>query len=202
MSAHPDAKRCGPRQEGTLPWTLITDLDARDENEICFTTESFCPVLAETCLEASSTTDFVKQAVDFANQRLWGTLTASIIVHPQSLRDPEVAKAVEWAIDQLRYGTISINCLPGLAWGLTITPWGSFPGNSPLDIQSGNGFVHNQYMFSQPQKTVLRGPFRTWPRPPWFPSRANKMGEICRRVARYEASPSLQRMLEVILSAL
>jgi len=200
--AHPHAQPCGTKQEGTLPWTLITDIDSPDEDEICFTSESFCPVLAETALEASSPADFVTRAVDFANQRLWGTLTASFIVHPQSLRDPDVSHAIEWAIEQLRYGIVAINCLPGLAWAIVAPPWGSFPGNVPWDIQSGTGFVHNSYMFSHPQKTVLRGPFRTSPRPPWFPSRAERMGEICRRVARYEAEPSSRRMLEIILSAL
>ena len=54
---------------------------------------------------------------------------------------------IEWAVARLRYGTVAINCLPGLGWGLTVSPWGSFPGNAPWDIQSGNGFVHNPYMF-------------------------------------------------------
>lgn len=202
LSAHPDARTCGPRHEGALPWTLIAGLDPGSEGDICFTRESFCPVLAETALEAPSAADFLARAVEFANEKVWGTLSASIIIHPQSLRDPGVAEALEWAIERLRYGVVSVNCLPGLAWGLTVTPWGSFPGNEPWDIQSGAGFVHNAYMFSRAQKTVLRGPFKSWPRPPWFPSRANRMAEICRKVARYEAAPSTRRLLEVILSAM
>jgi acyl-CoA reductase-like NAD-dependent aldehyde dehydrogenase len=202
VSAHPHAQPCGAEKEGTLPWTLITDLNPHSQDEICFAQESFCPILAETALEASSTADLVTRAVEFANQRLWGTLTASLIIHPQSLRDPKVHSAVEQALEQLRYGVVAINCLPGLAWGIVSPPWGSFPGNTPWDIQSGTGFIHNSYMFAHPQKTVLRGPFRTWPRPPWFPSRASRMGEICRKVAMYEAEPSARRMFDTILAAL
>jgi acyl-CoA reductase-like NAD-dependent aldehyde dehydrogenase len=202
VSTHPQAHPCSSLQEGTLPWTVIPNVDSDNESDICFREETFCPIIAETALEASSPADFIKRAVQFANQRVWGTLTASIIVHTKSLRDPAISQAVEWAIDQLRYGIVSINCLPGLAFSLTAPPWGSYPGNEPWDIQSGTGFIHNMYMFSQPQKTVLRGPFQTRPRPPWFPSRANRMGEICRKVTKYEADPSLLRMLDIIRSAI
>jgi acyl-CoA reductase-like NAD-dependent aldehyde dehydrogenase len=202
LSTHPEAQVCGNRMEGILPWTLIPGVDPQDEDEICFTLESFCPIIAETSIDGSSVADFIMRAVEFANQRLWGNLSASIIVHPLSLRDPDVSEAIEWAIDELRYGIISVNCLPGLAWGLTIPPWGSFPGNVPWDIQSGVGFVHNLHMFSRPQKTILRGAFQTRPRPPWFPSQAAKMGEICKRVTRYEANPSLYRMLSIFVSAI
>jgi hypothetical protein len=202
MTSHPKAKPCGMKQEGTLPWTLIPDIDPSNDEDVCLRQESFCPVIAETALEAASTAEFVTRAVEFANQRLWGTLTASIIIHPRSLRDPEVSDAVERAIEQLHYGIVSINCIPGLAFSLIAPPWGSFPGNPPWDIQSGTGFVHNTYMFKHPQKSVVRGPFRTTPKPPWFPSRAKSMGDICMRVSRYEARPSAVRMLQTILAAL
>ena len=38
-------------------------------------------------------------AVEFANRRLWGTLSATLIVHPQSLKDPQIAAAVDQAGD-------------------------------------------------------------------------------------------------------
>jgi len=202
MTGHPKAKSCGTKQEGTLPWTLIPDIDPSNAEDLCLRRESFCPVIAETALQAASAAEFVTRAVEFANQRVWGTLTASIIVHPRSLRDPEVSEAVERAIEQLHYGIVSINCIPGLAFGLIAPPWGSFPGNPPWDIQSGTGFVHNAYMFKHPQKSVVRGPFRTTPKPPWFPSRAKSMGDICMKVSRYEARPSAVRMLQTILAAL
>jgi hypothetical protein len=201
-STYPQAQYCGAAPEGALPWTVISDVDPLHTDEMCFTTESFCPVMAESALEASSAADFVARAVEFANTTLWGTLTASIIVHPHSLRDPDVVEAVEWAVDNLRYGVVAINCLPGLIWGLAVPPWGSYPGNVPWDIQSGCGFVNNSYMFARPQKTVLRAPFRTWPRPPWFPSRAHSMPEICSRIADYETRPSIGRLLRIVVSAI
>lgn len=202
ISAHPGARMCGGAVEGGLPWTLIPDVDPAHADDPCFTTESFCPVMAATQLEAPSPAEFVARAVDFANSRLWGSLTAAIIVHPDSLRDPAVGQAVEVAIERLQYGVVAVNCLPGLAWAMAVPPWGSFPGNEPWDIQSGAGFVNNAYLLPRVQKTVLRAPFRSWPVPVWFPSRAKAMAKICQRVASYEARPSPARMLGIVAAAL
>ena len=202
ISSHPQAQSCGEAVDGALPWTLIPDIDPANTDDICFSTESFCPILAATKLEAPSPAVFVSRAVEFANKTLWGTLTACIIVHPESLRDPVLREAIEDAVERLRYGVIAVNCLPGLVWALSVPPWGSYPGNKPWDIQSGVGFIHNAYMFSRVQKTVIRAPFRAWPRPPWFPSKGAGMAEVCRRVAAYEAQPSLGRMLRIVVAAL
>ena len=34
--------------------------------------------------------------------------------------------------------------------------------------RSGAGFVHNTYFLTTPQKTILRGPCRSVPKPVWF----------------------------------
>lgn len=202
VSKHPEARLCGIHPDGSLPWTLIPDVDPYDADEICFKRESFCPVMAEMALEADSPAEFIQKAVEFSNQRVWGTLSAVIIVHPKSLKDPKTAAAVEQAIEDLRYGIVSINCLPGLAFSLTTPSWGSYPGNPPWNIQSGTGHIHNAFMFAKPQKTVARGPFKTLPKPPWFPSRANSMVNICKNVSMYEAMPSLTRLVQIIVAAL
>ncbi|MFL5705697.1 MAG: aldehyde dehydrogenase family protein, partial [Ktedonobacteraceae bacterium] len=83
ISAHPEAEQIGSAGEKQLPWTLIAGVDAQKENDICFTTEAFCGLFAETTLSAVSTADYIDQAVAFANNHLWGTLNATILVHPQ-----------------------------------------------------------------------------------------------------------------------
>lgn len=201
VQAHPDATICGDKRGADLSWTMIPGLDASLEDEICFNQESFCPIIAETTLDATDVGDFIYRAVEFSNEKLWGTLSATIILHPKSTRDPQVLEAVNWAIQHLKYGTIAINSLPGFGWGIAVPPWGSYPGNLPWDIQSGSGFIHNTFMFTHPQKIVMRGPFRTWPRPIWFPSRSDRMGELCKKVASYEAKPSVFRLANIIASA-
>jgi aldehyde dehydrogenase (NAD(P)+) len=88
INAHPQALQLGQPQEGHLPWTFITDIDPANEDDICFKREPFMSLYSETALEANSVVDFIEQAVAFANEKVWGTLVASIVVHPKSMKDP------------------------------------------------------------------------------------------------------------------
>ncbi len=200
LAAHPEAECYGSARGDHLPWTFIPDLEAHDEGEICFQREAFCSLFAETGIEAASPAEFIDRAVAFCNTRLWGTLTATLIVHPQSLRDPAVAAAVERAVANLRYGTVSINMWSVLGIFLGVTPWGGFPGAQINDIQSGIGFTNNTHMFARPQKSVIRAPFRM----PLVPLIINNRHyhTFYEKLAYYEASESLLRLPGVALEAL
>ncbi len=202
ISAHPEAETFGTPERTQLPWTLIAGINPAEREDICFTTESFCPVIAETSIQADTIVEYIDRAVDFANNTLWGTLSAAIIVHPSSLDDPEIAHAVEKAIMNLRVGHVIINGIPGMAWLMTTPPWGSFPGNEIHDIQSGIGHVHNIYMFSKPQKTVIRCPFKTWPKPIWFNSRARAFKNVAQKIAQYDLNPSWRKIPGIVIAAL
>jgi len=94
-AAHPEAERYGPTGERDVPFTFIPDLDATRADDIAFTTEAFCAVFGEVPLDAPrSVPEFLDRAVDFCNERLWGTLSASIIVHPRTLNDPEALSLI------------------------------------------------------------------------------------------------------------
>ena len=200
-AAHPRAERHGQAAEGALLWTLVPDLDPRDTADMCFQAEAFCGLFAETALEAQDAVEFLRRAVRFCNETLWGTLNATIIVHPRTLALAGVREAVERAIGDLRYGSVSINHWAAISYALGVTTWGAFPGHTPEDIQSGVGVVHNALMFSRPEKTVCRAPFRVWPTPPWFVTNrvAARLGP---RLARFEARPSAWRALGVLVTAL
>ena len=197
---HPDAEQIGTRGEGHVPWTLIHHLDPADADDICFNMESWCGQTSEVALPARSVAEYVDRAVDFCNDRIWGTLACSIIVHPKSLKDPAVAAAVERGIANLRYGAIAVNHWSGLNYAMVTPTWGAFPGHTVDDIRSGQGVVHNTYMFDRPQKSVLRGPFRAFPKPQWFFS--NKRGaEIGRKMTYFNADPSLARLPGLVFAA-
>ncbi|MEX2503418.1 MAG: hypothetical protein WD378_01130, partial [Egicoccus sp.] len=152
-----------------LPFTFIPDLDATDLDDVAFTTEAFCGVFGEVGLDAPRAVgDYLDAAVDFCNETLWGTLSASILVHPDSLKDPEIAAAVERAIDRLRYGSVVVNHWSAVPYGMGSTSWGAYPGATRQDIQSGVGVVHNTYLLEDVEKSVVRGPFRPPLRPVWF----------------------------------
>ena len=155
----------GERSTGILPWTLIPDVNSEQTDELCFTQE-LCGVTAQTTLPGKNSAEFLENAGFFCNDVLWGSLNACIIVHPRE--EKRLGDSIEQAISNLRYGSVAVNHWPGLCYGMGSTAWGAYPGHTLDDIQSGIGAVHNTYLFDRPQKSVLKGPFRVFPRPPWF----------------------------------
>jgi len=202
VEAHPDAEEFGTPQGKELAWTFITDIDSQKTDDICFTTEAFCGLFGETALEASSVVEYIDRAVEFANEDVWGTLNATILVHPESLKDPQIAQAVERAIANLRYGSIGVNYWAGISFGIGTTTWGAFPGHPIENIESGNGVVHNSLMFAHPQKSVLRAPFRGTPTPTWFASEYGKASKVFPKLVKFEAAPSPFKVPGLMFSAL
>ncbi|MBW3578251.1 MAG: aldehyde dehydrogenase family protein [Actinobacteria bacterium] len=201
VEAHPEAETYGEDGSEGVPWTFIPGVAPTDEDDIVFTMEPFAGIFAETALDAPpSIPDFLARATELCNDRLWGTLAASIIVHPRSLNDPAVADAVDRAVADLRYGTVVINHFTGVPFGMFSTPWGAYPGHELHDIQSGRGVVHNTYLFDQPQKSVVRGPFRVWPRPVWFANHRNAEATV-RELTHVFADPSLHRLPKLMWEA-
>jgi len=202
VAAHPTADQFGTPQEKELPWTLITDVDPAQTDDICFTTEAFCGLFSETALSANSVVEYIERAVDFANENIWGSLVVTILVHPTSLKDSAIADAIERAIANLRYGAIGINYWAGASYNLGLTPWGAFPGHPLFDIHSGTGFVHNTLMFSHPQKSVLRGPWHSFPKPLWFVGEANKARKVWPKLVAFDQQPSPFKLPGILSSAL
>ncbi len=193
--AYDSFEQYGKETDELLPWGLIADVDPADHDSLCFNEETFCGVMCETALEAPDVGYFLAKAVDFCNAHIWGNLNASLVVHPDVAQPHQ--DAVESAIADLEYGVVSLNQWPAIAYGLGVVPWGAYPGNTWQDPQSGIGFTHNAYLFDNPQKTVLRGPFRTRMHPPWFidHKRAHKLGP---RLFDMEHDPSVRPLLKVL----
>lgn len=194
VGPHAEARLFGQRRAGgdgqRLPWALIPGLDPSAADDVCFSGEAFCGVFAETALTAPDIVSFLDQAVEFANGTLWGTLNATILIHPATERQPGVAAALDRAIAALRYGTVAVNGWAALGFGLVVAPWGAFPGSEPEDVQSGIGFVHDTLMLSRSQKTVIRAPFRPFPKPVWFAGHRTTH-RLAPRLARFEAATGL-----------
>ncbi|MFK0025780.1 aldehyde dehydrogenase family protein [Streptomyces sp. NPDC090798] len=155
LAAHPQAETHGDGSRLLVP-------DITDHDDVLITEEVFGSALGVVRLSGATTAEFLRHAVDFANNTLPGTLGATLIVHPRTEKTDR--PAVETAIAGLRYGTLGINCWSGVGFLLGFTPWGAFPGHTRQDIGSGTGFVHNAFMLENIEKTVLRAPFTPAPR--------------------------------------
>ena len=196
--AHPGALQFGDVSQGHLPWTLIEGVDPGNTDDICFNTEAFCSLFAETALEAASIPEFIDRAVDFANGTLWGTLTATIFIHPKSLLDPEISASLERAITNLRYGTIGVNEQGIIAYAWGRTPWGGFFDHDICDVQSGIGVVNNYLMFDRPQKTVVYGPLKIDPNLVTF----KRSVEFGKKYTYYLAAPSIWKLFSMLWTRL
>lgn len=195
---------------GTPERTLLPTLDA-SEDEAAFSAEFFGPVLGVTELSGIGT-DFLGKAIDFSNNSLRGTLGANILAHPRDLKAIGRDR-LDQMLAGLRYGTIAVNCWTAVGYLSPFATWGAFPGHTPDDIQSGHGVVHNALMLARPERTVVRGPFRPFPRswatgslaltpnPPWFVHNktAATTGE---RLVRFSAKPRWRKLPAVFASAL
>lgn len=196
LDRYPRSQALAPRTEQIVPWTVISE---SPQGGYALTHEAFCGVLAEVTLDTVDAGEFLAQAVDFANQKVWGTLSCVLLVHPKTQK--AYAAELDQAIANLRYGGIGVNVWTGINYLLGVTTWGAFPGHSLTDICSGRGVVHNTYLFDHPQKSVVHAPFRISPTPAWFATHKNLL-ELGKRLTTFEADPSWGKFLRVILAAL
>ena len=112
-----------------------------------------------------------------------------------------MAESVDRAVADLRYGSIGVNLWHALSFAMGSTTWGAYPGHVRTDIQSGTGVVGNVAMFDRPQKSVVRGPFRARPRPPWFATALDSY-DVMRRFVAFEAEPSAAKIPGLLLAAM
>ena len=190
---------------------LIEGVDGTDPDAYAFNEEFFGPLWATTSLPAPEPAAFLRNAVRFANETLYGTLGANIVIHPDTAK--QLGPVLDQAIADLRYGTIAVNAWTGVGYLTARATWGAFPGHAYTDIQSGRGVVHNALLFERPQKSVVRGPFRPAPRslihgemalsprPPWFVTNKTAAG-TARRLTEYAADGSLKHFPGIFASAL
>ncbi|WP_030727399.1 aldehyde dehydrogenase family protein [Streptomyces sp. NRRL S-237] len=204
LAAHPQAETLGEGCRVLVP-------DITDHDDVLITEEVFGSALGVVRLPGRTPDEFLRHAVDFANDTLPGTLGATLIVHPRT--EKTHPDAVRSAITGLRYGTLGVNCWSAVGFLLGFTPWGAHPGHTRQDIGSGIGFVHNAFMLEDIEKTVLRAPFTPAPRglltgdlslsprPPYFVTNRTALTTV-ERVTRFTAAPSVTKLPALLACAL
>jgi aldehyde dehydrogenase (NAD(P)+) len=200
----PDAEVLG----GENP-RLLVEVDSAEEH-YGFVNEFFGPAMIATSLPGDAA-KFLRNAVDFCNNRLLGTLSVNLIVHPQTRK--ELGEEFDLAIAGLRYGGIGINVWVGFGFLLARGAWGAYPGHTYSDVQSGIGVVHNALMFDRAEKTVVEAPFHPFPRslrhrqlhafpkPPWFLNNRTATS-TAKRFTEFAADPSPAKLPAMFASAL
>ncbi len=193
------------------PVCIMTDMDQSDEIWLA-NNEVFGPALATKFLESDDPAGYLERAIEFANNELYGTLGANIVIHPKTIQQIGV-KRFESLLLRLRYGTIAINAWTGLGFLLSPCPWGGFPGADLNRPQSGIGTVHNSFMLDETERTIVKAPWRPFPRgllslqfsllprPPWFITnrRQHILGKL---LTEFQYRPSWFKLPKIFLNAL
>ena len=199
-AAHPDAEDHRGRLLIEVPADLPNDIEEF---------EYFGPILGVTKLPGTGR-EFLHAAVDFANDRLAGTLGANVLIAPRDRR--ALGGAFLEEIARLRYGTVAINAWTAVGFLQPAASWGAFPGHTLDAVGSGIGVVHNGHLIADPERTVVSGPFRTFPfsvlggefslfpRPPWFITARHSL-QTARRLTAYAIKPGGRRIASVLAAA-
>lgn len=202
-SDYPDAEWLHGRTRA-----LVTIGEGQDATAL-ESTEYFAPVLGVVELPGLGQ-EFLDAAVTHANDRLSGTLGANVLVDPATQK--ALGDGFERAIADLRYGSIAINAWTAFNFLTPTVTWGAFPGNALDAIGSGTGVVHNGYLVAATERSVVRGPFRPFPRalsggertvlpkPPWFVT-SRTGAQVSEGFTRFRMDHSWVRLMGTLAAA-
>jgi len=204
--AYPDALVLGDR--------VLVEVDEDDDAGALQSTEYFAPVLGVVALPGTGQA-FLDAAVAYANDRLQGTLGANLLIDPAT--EKSLGSGFGRAIAELRYGSIAINGWTAFGFITPTLTWGAYPGSTIDDVGSGIGVVHNALLLDDVERSVIRGPFRPFPRslpvlngggrlsilpkPPWFVS-ARTGAAVSEGLTRFRADGGIIGLLKTLAKAL
>lgn len=198
-----------PTAEKLRGGRLLVDIRHSDDASTIEKTEYFSPVLGIIELRGTGQA-YLDSAVDTVNRDFTGTLGANILASPVTIK--ALGQEFENALARLDYGTIAVNSWTGVGFLTAGARWGALPGHTLQNVQSGIGVVHNALLLADTEKTIVRGPFRPFPRslahgkfalfpkPPWFVS-ARSARTTGRLLCEFVAKPSWAKMPAVFISA-
>jgi acyl-CoA reductase-like NAD-dependent aldehyde dehydrogenase len=189
---------------------LLVNVGAKSKKTELFDGEYFAAVLGITELPGTGA-EFLQNAVSFSNEKLDGTLGASMIVHPRDIK--KMGERFDELVADLRYGAVGINVWSGIAFLLGGATWGAYPGHTLDAVGSGIGVVHNTHLIADSEKTVVKGPFHPFPvsyfkgeftmspTMPWFVT-AKTAAKSGKALAAYGGKRSWTNLLRIFPPAL
>lgn len=203
---YPDALVLGDR--------LLVEIDGDEDPAALESTEYFAPVLGVVSLPGTGQ-EFLDAAVAHANEKLQGTLGANLLIDPAT--EKALGSGFERALTALHYGSIAINGWTAFGFITPTLTWGAFPGGTIDDVGSGIGVVHNALLLDRVERSVLRGPFRPFPRslpvangggrltilpkPPWFVS-SRTGAAVSEGLTRHRADGGAVGLVKTLMRAL
>ena len=119
--------------------------------------EAFCQVQVEVPLDTpTDVNQFLPKAVEFCNNKLAGTLCATILIDPRTKKGNE--DVVSKAVTDLKYGSIAVNGNAIVIWLFSQYSWGGNEEEKKA-IESGNGSCGNLFGFPNVEKSIVYDAF-------------------------------------------
>ncbi|MGM7667936.1 aldehyde dehydrogenase family protein [Microbacterium sp. A93] len=203
---YPDALVLGDR--------LLVEISDGDDATALQSTEYFAPVLGVVEVAGAGQT-FLDAAIAYANDELQGTLGANLLIDPAT--QESLGTGFGRAIAELHYGSIAINAWTAFGFITPTLTWGAFPGNTIDEVGSGLSVVHNALLLDNVERSVVRGPFRPFPRslpmangggrftilpkPPWFVT-ARTGAVVSEGLTRFRATGGILGLAKTLFQAL
>jgi len=156
-------------------------------NPYAFKNEPFAPVLTVLSLKGGNdTAAFLSKATTIANEQLFGTLSATLILHP----DTDKA-AGEKAVAALEYGSVVVNGWSALGHA---NYWGGHPKEKLEAVESGLGFVNALLDVDRDcvEKSVTRLTFKSSFQKMQMPMPIPSLSQgLMAQIVRFMAKPSV-----------
>ncbi|WP_314093780.1 aldehyde dehydrogenase family protein [Microbacterium foliorum] len=204
--AYPDALVLGDR--------LLVEIAEGEDAAALQRTEYFAPVLGVVSVPGTGQ-EFLDTAVAYANEQLQGTLGANLLIDPAT--EKKLGAGFDRSVAALRYGSIAVNGWTAFGFLTPTLTWGAFPGSTIDDVGSGIGVVHNALLLDDVERSVVRAPFRPFPRslplangggrftilpkPPWFVS-SRTGAAVSEGLTRFRADGGILGLLKTLTAAL
>lgn len=193
------------------PPCVVADM-AHGDTEWLAANEVFAPAMGVKHFPGDDPEAYLKEAIAWANDTLYGTLGGNILIHPSTIHQIG-RKRFDEILTEFRYGTIAINAWTGVGFLLGAVPWGGFAGATLKDVQSGVGTVHNTFMLENTERSVVEAPWSPFPRnllsgrmtllprPPWFISnrRQHHVGKL---LTKFQHKPGWLKLPRIFFHAL
>lgn len=153
MEAYPDATVLHP-QKGKYKAGKFMFLPNVAADSYAVTHEAFCQIINEVPLDTPANADaFLPVAVEFCNTKLLGTLGSCILVDEDTKLTHK--KAVDTAVENMKYGAIAVNCMPPFIFMNPYLTWGGHEEREREVFTSGIGNFGNVLNYENVIKSVM-----------------------------------------------
>ena len=198
VASHGDVEQLGERAPGLIPPTLPIGVDARDDL-LSFEEESFCSLMATTELSTANPAEFLDDAVRFCNDRLDGTLNATLIGDPKT--EKEIGGALDRAVGGPPLRSDRGQCLGGGGVPARRHHVGGTSGEYPRRRAERHRLRPQRPAHRQAAEIRRAGSVLPIPQPAWSVFHRSS-AETLERAARMEAAQSAAKVPGLLSSAL